>query len=203
MKNTVTPEVTASPKETRQILEEGNRRFIESAPQAKNLGEEKRRQLTGGQKPIAVVVSCSDSRVPPEHIFDQGLGDLFVVRVAGNVVSPEVLGSVEYAVEHLRTPLVVVLGHESCGAVKAAVEEGHVEGSIASITERIRPLAQEQKARGVKGTELVESTVDHNIRASLAELKKSAILRKTLNEGKLQIQGAKYDLDTGKVEWLQ
>ncbi|MBM7868530.1 carbonic anhydrase [Heliobacterium gestii] len=202
-KNSITPEVSGTPKEIQQVLTEGNLRFSEATPRAKDMGEGRRRELTKVQKPLAVIVSCSDSRVPPEHIFDQGLGDLFVVRVAGNVVSQEVLGSVEYAVEHLKTPLVIVLGHERCGAVTAAVEGGHHGGSIASITERIRPLAEEQKAKGGKGTQLVERTVDENVRAAVTELKKSPILREALDIEKIKIEGAKYDLDTGKVEWLK
>lgn len=129
-------------------LREGNRRF--AAGKAKRFGEEElelRQELASGQAPDAVVLTCADSRVPPSLIFDHGLGDLFVVRVAGNVVTPEVLGSVEFAVESLRTPLVLVLGHTGCGAVTATVDllgrtDPGISSNLRSITERIRPVAE-------------------------------------------------------------
>src|SRR5512135_449398 len=107
--------------ESLQKLMDGNKRYVEGTPINKDLGDTKRKEILKGQHPFATVITCSDSRVPPEHIFDQGLGDIFVVRVAGNVVDSIALGSIEYGTEHVQTPLLVLLGHSDCGAVKATL----------------------------------------------------------------------------------
>lgn len=136
-----------SPDEALAKLVAGNTRFVEGKQAQKDVGNTRRTELTKGQQPFAVILSCSDSRVPPEHIFDQGLGDIFVVRVAGNVADSIELGSVEYAAEHLGSPLILVLGHQMCGAVKATVAGGKPEGNIGSIVKKIEPAVKKAKAQ--------------------------------------------------------
>ena len=157
-------------------------------------------ELVSGQQPQAEILSCSDSRVPPEIVFDQGLGDLFVVRVAGNVVTNTELGSLEYGAEHLHIPLLVVLGHESCGAVTAAVEGGEPEGHIGSLVDLIKPAVD--KTRGNPGDPVVNA-VRKNVEMVVEQLRTSTpVLSKLVAEGKLKIVGGVYSLQTGKVMWL-
>jgi carbonic anhydrase len=197
-------ETITSPEPALQLLLEGNERFKSGNIMNKDLSTAKRYNLLKkGQHPFAVVLSCSDSRVPPEILFDQALGDLFVIRVAGNVVTPVELGSVEYAVEHLKVPLVMVLGHEACGAVTAAAEGGETPGSISSIVDKINPSINEAKSTGLNGTALIEKSVDLNVENSLQEISKSPIIKKYIDMKCLQTIGAKYDLDDGKVQLIQ
>jgi carbonic anhydrase len=165
-----------------------------------------RSKLAAAQKPYAIVLTCSDSRVPPEMVFDEGLGELFVIRVAGAVADPIVLGSIEYAAEHLGSPLVVVLGHERCGAVSAAVDaHGKVPGNLASVVKAIAPAVQRAKSttQDKSNDALVEATVVENAKLVAAGLtKRSPILRRLVDEGKLQIAPARYDLDDGTVTML-
>ncbi|HLO24504.1 MAG TPA: carbonic anhydrase [Geobacteraceae bacterium] len=187
-------------------LLEGNKRFVESKMSV--CGETTaaaREKLANSQKPYAIILSCSDSRVPPEIVFDKSLGEIFVVRVAGNVPDPVVLGSVEYAAEHLGSPLVMVLGHERCGAVTATVDaNGKGEGNIGAIVKGIAPALKKAKQdkncdRKDKG-KLVECVVDANAKLVAKNLtKQSKIIRELVHEGKLKIVAAKYDLDDGKV----
>lgn len=198
------PEVkTAS--EAIELLKQGNERFVSGKRANLDLGEEKRKELEKGQKPFAVIVGCSDSRVTSNIIFDQGLGDLFEVKIAGNVVDENALGSIEYAVEHLNTPLVVVLGHQHCGAVKAtveAVESKHeIEGNIASLVEKIKPSVEGAKAKNLQGEELVEEAVNENVDNVIEDLEKSAIIKEKIEKGELKVVAAKYYLDSGKIEW--
>jgi carbonic anhydrase len=162
-----------------------------------------RESLAKSQKPYAVILSCSDSRVPPEVIFDKGLGEIFVVRVAGNIPDPIVLGSIEYAVEHLGTPLIMVLGHERCGAVTAAVDaNGKAEGNIGAIVKTISPAVVQAKKeyKGKDKAQLVEAAINDNIRLVQASLtKNSPVIEHLVKEGKVKIVAAKYDLDDGKV----
>jgi len=161
---------------------------------------ERQRELASGQSPHAEILSCADSRVPPELIFDQGLGDLFIIRVAGNVVSDTELGSLEYGAEHLHVPLLVVLGHQHCGAVTAAVEGGEAEGHIAALVNLLRPAVE--KTRGMPGDH-VENAVKANVEMVVKQLRSSTpVLAKLVSEGKLKVVGAVYSLDTGKVTWL-
>jgi len=161
---------------------------------------ERLRQLASGQHPHAEVLSCADSRVPPEILFDQGLGDLFVVRVAGNVVSDTELGSLEYGAEHLHVPLLIVLGHQRCGAVTAAVEGGEVPGHISALTELLRPAVE--KTRGMPG-DRVENAVRANVEMVVKQLRTSGpVLEKLVSRGELKVVGAIYSLDTGQVNWL-
>jgi len=180
-----------------QRLLDGNRRYADGKPSHPNQTLERRKQVTKGQHPFAVVLSCSDSRVPPEIIFDQGLGDLFVVRVAGNIVDDAGLGSIEYAVEHLHASLIVVLGHERCGAVEAAVKGGEAPGRIKSLVEAIRPAVEE--AKGEPG-DLAENAMRANVKRVVHHLKTSKpILKQFVHKGTLTVVGARYGLDDGQV----
>lgn len=189
-----------SGNEAVQLLAEGNKRFTTGNVAVKDIGKARRENLsTKGQKPFAVVVCCSDSRVPPELLFDQALGDIFVVRTAGNVVDEIAVGSVEYAVEHLGTPLVVVLGHEKCGAVKATVDGGEAPGSISAIVSKIAPSVQKAQDAGAKGNDLHEAACIENIKTTIADLEKSPIIKHFLKDGLLKVVGAKYHLVSGEV----
>jgi carbonic anhydrase len=190
-----------TPEQALQKLVAGNQRYVEQQMTGVKLcalGE--RQKLAGSQAPYAIILSCSDSRVPPELIFDEGLGEIFVVRVAGNVVDPIILGSIEYAAEHLGSPLIMVLGHERCGAVKATVEsKGKAEGNIGAIVSAIAPALKAAPKNDVKA-QYVEGVVAENIKLVKASLTaKSPVLTELAKEGKLKIVTAKYDLDDGKV----
>jgi carbonic anhydrase len=190
------PAVTAD--QAWQRLDDGNRRFASGHGNAVANYSSRRAEVAKGQQPFAVIVSCSDSRVGPEVVFDQGLGDLFVVRTAGHVVDDEALGSIEYAVEHLGSPLIVVLGHSRCGAVSAAVEGGTPEGHIGAVTSAIRPAVEQ--TRGMPG-DAVDNAVRANVRDVVQQLQGSGpILSEFVHENKLKVVGARYDLDTGRVE---
>ena len=160
----------------------------------------RQRELVTGQHPHAEILSCADSRVPPEIIFDQGLGDLFVVRIAGNVASDSELGSLEYGAAHLHIPLLVVLGHESCGAVTAAVQGGDTEGHIAALISLIKPAVD--RSRGMPG-DPVANAVRSNVQMVVQQLRSSTpILSELVAHGKLKIVGGVYSLETGEVTWL-
>ncbi len=189
-----------SAAEARHNLVAGNLRFTTEGPAPKNIGPDRRVQLQKeGQFPFAVIVTCSDSRVSPEILFDQALGDIFVIRTAGNVLDQVSMGSVEYAVDHLHCPLVVVLGHENCGAVKATVEGGSPPGSIGAITSIIGPSVEKARSLGYAGTELCEKAADENIAVTLSSLQTSPIIQHQLAEGNVTLAGAKYFLGSGEV----
>lgn len=180
-----------------QKLADGNKRYTAGEVIHPNQTAQRRTEVAGTQHPFAVILSCSDSRVPPEIIFDAGLGDLFVIRVAGNVVNDEIIGSIEYAVEHLGVHLIVVMGHERCGAVSAAVQGGEAPGHIKSLVEAIRPAVE--KAKSESG-DLVDNAVKDNIAMTVEKLKSSEpILEHLVQRGSLNITGAYYDLDDGSV----
>lgn len=179
----------------------GNVRFSSGQMVNPDLGPERRAQLVKGQSPFAVIVSCSDSRVPPELLFNQGMGDLFVIRTAGNIVDPITLGSLEYAVDHLHSSLVVVLGHDKCGAIKAAVDGGEAHGSIGAMMDKIKPAVQIAKAAGAVGEALYEKAADENIKTTIQEIETSSIVKHLIAEGKLSVIGAKYDLASGVVSF--
>ena len=191
----LTPEIAL------EKLKEGNHRFVTGELSNKNIGDARRKELVNGQHPYAIILGCSDSRVPPEVIFDEGLGDIFVVRNAGNIVDNVVLGSIEYAAEHLHVPLIVVLGHDFCGAVSAAVQGGEAPGSIGAILRKINPSVAKAKETGLSGSELVEASADNNIAAAAADIEESGVIHHLIREGKLKVVGAKYFLDTGVVEF--
>jgi len=189
-------------------LLKGNERFVSGKNEiTRNVGQARRDELLAGQKPYAIVLCCSDSRVPPEIVFDEGMGRLFIVRVAGNTVDKVSLGSIEYGAEHLGCPLLVVLGHEKCGAVNAtcaAVESGGaVEGNIAEIVRRITPAVEAAKKKGAARDKLADAAVDENVKLVISLLEKeSAILKHLIHEKKLKVVGAKYHLGSGKVSIL-
>ena len=196
--------------ESLQMLMAGNKRYVEGKMAAcTESNAASREKLAKGQKPYAIILSCSDSRVPPELIFDQSLGEIFVVRVAGNVPDPIVLGSIEYAAEHIGSPLILVLGHKRCGAVTATVEaDGKGEGNIGEIVKAIAPALGKVKERCKAHKEcekkdkekLVECVVDENAKLAASNLvKQSKIIAELVKEGKVKIVSAKYDLDDGKV----
>ncbi|HWP97651.1 MAG TPA: carbonic anhydrase [Syntrophomonadaceae bacterium] len=189
-----------SAQQAKQLLVEGNKRFVSGEIGQKELGAGRRIDLfENGQFPFAVVLTCSDSRVPPELLFDQGLGQLFVVRVAGNVVDPVALGSIEYGAEHLGAPLLVVLGHSNCGAVKASVDGGEAPGSIGALVAKIKPSVDKMKAAGASGANLYEKVEDENVRAVIAEIGESPVVQHLVQHGHLEVVGAKYLLDSGEV----
>jgi carbonic anhydrase len=208
-------ESSLTPDEALQKLMEGNKHYVANQMTAAKLsGQTTRTSLSKSQKPYAVILSCSDSRVPPEIIFDKGLGEIFVIRVAGNVPDPIVLGSIEYAAEHLGSPLIMVLGHERCGAVTATVEsKGKSTGSpnIDAIAKVIEPSVKralknceackgEKKCAETKKSELVECAINANTKHIAASLPAtSKIIKHLIEEKKLKIVAAKYDLDDGVV----
>lgn len=187
------------------LLKEGNRKFVADAPAPAERSRERRLAIARGQTPFAVLVSCSDSRVPPELLFGRGLGDLFIVRNAGNTVDTAALGSIQYAVAELGVPLVLVLGHQRCGAVAAAVsavKEGtSFPGSIGQMIEPIIPgVISAQKKQG----DLVDNAVRDNVRRVVARLRTASepMLMEPLKAGKLRIVGARYSLDDGDVDFF-
>lgn len=184
----------------------GNKRFSTGQTIHPNQDAARRKATnSGGQHPIVTVVSCSDSRVVPEILFDQGIGDVFVVRVAGNVCDSDEIGSIEYGVEHLKTPLLVVLGHSSCGAVTAVVTGAQVHGSIPGLVDNIVPAAKRASERNPKlhGKELVPIAIRENVWVSIEDLlRRSPMTCELVQEGSLQIVGAMYDIETGEVEWM-
>jgi carbonic anhydrase len=192
-----------SGKQVWQRLIAGNMRFVQGLFQGRNLLD-LRRTLTQGQQPQAAVLCCSDSRVPAEIIFDQSLGDLFVVRTAGLVLEPTSIGSLEYAVAHLRVPLLVIKGHESCGAVTAAVAHPDTdEGHIGAIVEKIAPAAARARLTGKSGPDLVEAATEQHL-ISLEETlrRESRIIGEALEQGRLDLIVVKYLLHSGRVDTL-
>ena len=196
--------------EALQRLQEGNRRFAANESAHETGNEAQRRQLLAGQEPIAVILGCSDSRVPAEIVFDQGIGDLFVIRVAGNVVAPSLVGSVEFACSKFGTRLVVVMGHTQCGAVQATYEalqhpDQSVSENIGAIAEFIRPSVESvlDNNRGDDAETIVERAVRANIRASAAKLRHASDIIESLErDDGLLIVGAEYSLETGRVDFF-
>jgi carbonic anhydrase len=192
---------TVAPAEAVSKLKEGNGRYISGNLQHPGQTTERRAELAKDQHPFAVILSCSDSRVPPEIVFDQGLGDLFVVRVAGNVIDDHGLGSIEYAVDHLGARLIVVLGHQSCGAVKAAKEtiaaKGKAPGHIQSLVTAIQPVVE------TTAKDDLDTTVKANVKHVVQALRSSKpILKAKVDSGEVQVIGGYYSLDTGAVTFL-
>lgn len=180
----------------------GNERFVSGKLLDRHFTAE-RIELAKGQHPYAVVLACSDSRVPPELVFDESLGKLFVIRVAGHVADPAVLGSVEYAVEHLHAPLLIVLGHENCGAVKATIEGGSAPPNIMSLLRRIAPAVEKTRHGQTEEKLMLREAVRENVRYQMQmAVYESAVLAEKVDAGKLQIVGGVYSFETGKVEML-
>lgn len=185
-----------SPDEALRRLLDGNQRFTGHHLEHPDQSEERVLELTQSQHPFATMLSCADSRVAAEIIFDQGLGDIFDVRVAGNIATPEVVGSIEYAVELLETPLLMVLGHERCGAVTAAVKNEPLPGDIGTFVQAILPAVNQVK--GQPG-DAVDNAVTANVRYQVEQVLRSSLVRDRQQSGQLQVVGARYDLDTGTV----
>ncbi len=190
-----------SPAEAISKLKEGNGRYTSGNLQHPGQTAERRTELAKTQHPFAAIVSCSDSRVPPEIVFDQGLGDLFIVRVAGNVINDEGLGSIEYTVDHLGTRLILVLGHQRCGAVDAAKQtiasKGKAPGHIQSLVTAIKPAVE------ATTKDDLETTIKANVKNVVQALRSSTpILKAEVDSGKIQVVGGYYSLDTGAVTFL-
>jgi len=188
-------------------LKDGNTSYLTDSPVRSVVGRERRLEIARNQTPFAILVSCSDSRVPPELLFGRGLGELFIVRNAGNTVDTVALGSIEYAIAVLGVPLVVVMGHERCGAVEAAlsvVEKNTVyPGSMNQMLEPIIPAALIAKASGAKGEDLLDAAVKENVKRVVTRLRNSEpVLLEPLRTGKVKVVGARYDLDDGAVEFF-
>ncbi len=192
---------TVAPAKAIAKLKEGNGRYTSGNLEHPGQTTERRAELTKDQHPFAVILSCSDSRVPPEIVFDQGLGDLFVVRVAGNVIDDHGLGSIEYAVDHLGARLIVVLGHQSCGAVKAAKEtiaaKSKAPGHIQSLVTAIQPVVE------ATAKDDLDTTVKANVKHVVQALRSSTpILKAKVDSAEVQVIGGYYSLDTGDVSLL-
>ncbi|SRR6266446_4217136 len=179
----------------------GNARFAKGSVSHPNQGGSRRAEVAKGQKPFAIVVGCSDSRTSPEIVFDQGLGDVFVTRLAGGIVDDAALGSIEYGADHLGASLIVVLGHERCGAVDAAMQGGKLPGKIGAVVKPILPAVAAVKR---SGHPTLDAAIDENARRIAAGLTdRSRILSDRVKTGTLKIVAARYDLDTGRVTLLQ
>ena len=194
------------PKEALSSLKEGNRRYLEGVSKHPRIDPLRRlKTAKEGQAPIASVLSCADARVPVELVFDKGFGDVFVVRVAGNVCAMAELASLEYGALYLHTPLIVVLGHSKCGAVKAAIEGGaDLKGSLPLLMEEIHPAveAARRKHKDQKGQEFENAVIEENVRLSKQEILKSPGIAQAVKDGKVLLIGAIRDLKTGAVRWL-
>jgi carbonic anhydrase len=202
--------ITAS--EAIERLKEGNQRFVSGVRSIGTIAKQlQRADFVEGQAPFAIILGCSDSRVPAEIIFDQGLGDLFVIRVAGNIVAPSQVGSVEFAADRFGTPLVVVLGHSMCGAVMATIEElerptERHSSNVLSIVNRIRPTVEPLFATDLRNDprKLLEASIHANILAATNQLMHgSQMLENLVQNGNLKIVGAEYSLETGVVKFFE
>jgi carbonic anhydrase len=202
--NTQTKQTQQSltPKDARQILVEGNKRFVQNMKAQRNLNEQVA-ETSKGQFPFAVILSCIDSRVPVELVFDQGIGDIFSVRVAGNVINDDVLGSIEYGCKVAGSKLVLVLGHTKCGAVNAACN--HVElGNITTLLKKIKPAVDIVQAKSeVMSDKAIEDVAILNVKLSIARIRnESPILAEMEEDGQIEIVGASYAVETGEVRFF-
>ena len=193
------PKSEISASEALTLLKEGNAAFVNGAINVNHLSIERRASLASGQHPFAIILSCSDSRVPPEDVFAQGLGDLFTVRVAGNIADPATVASIEYAAAHLGSALVVIMGHTECGAVKAAIAGARDTPSIIELIKSIQP--------GIEGVKKDPSNTEPAVRANISYvrtdvLRQSKLLSGMVQEKKLKVVEAIYDLKTGKVKFM-
>jgi carbonic anhydrase len=207
--NLVKPEATVAqnkpakdmtPDEALQVLMEGNQRFLDNKRQLPNQDFARLTEVAESQAPFAAILGCADSRVTSEIIFDQGLGDLFVCRVAGNIASSEEIGSLEFGTLVLGAKLIMVLGHERCGAVKATIEGGRLPGQIASLIDDIKVGVE--RAERQPGTNKLETAIKANVLYQVEVLNQSAVLGDLVDKGQLKIVGGYYDLDEGRVTIL-
>jgi carbonic anhydrase len=195
-----------TPLEALELLKEGNRRFLDDAPYNPPMDRLHRLHLAAAQQPFAAYLSCSDSRVPPELLFERGLGELFIVRNAGNTLCATALGSLEFAVTQLRVPLIVVMGHEACGAIRAAVsvarEQAAYTGNVSKVLQSLLPAVLEADPWA---EDLCNAAALCNVRKVVRELREEAspALLEPQNAGSLLVVGAYYHLDSGRVEFLE
>jgi carbonic anhydrase len=201
-----TAKAVISADEAMRTLKTGNARYVEGTLQHPHQDRARRAMTTAqGQHPLATVLTCSDSRVPAEIIFDQGIGDIFVIRIAGNVAATDAIGSMEYAVDHLATPLVVVLGHSQCGAVTAVVDDTKLPPNIATLVAPIKPAvdkAREANPQAAKDV-CVKDSITCNVWQAVEDMfRQSSIIREKVRGHQVQVVGAFYDLDSGQVQWL-
>lgn len=193
-------------EEALSMLMEGNERWVANRVDAPSTSPERREATTsGGQHPFVTILTCADSRLPVERMFDRGVGEIFVTRVAGNIAGPSETGTIEYAVGHLHTPLLVVMGHAKCGAVAAAAADAKVHGQVAGILAKVGPAVERAKRQNpsLKGDELVAAAVKENVWQTVFDLlKQSDDLRTQVQQGQLRIVGAVCDIGTGRVEFM-
>jgi carbonic anhydrase len=180
-------------------LKAGNQRYVSGQLVHHHQSGTRMRAIAIGQHPFAIILGCADSRVPPEIVFDQGLGDLFVIRVAGNIIDDAILGSIEYAVEELGTALVLVLGHERCGAVAAAIKHGEISGHISTLLNAIQPAVDMVKN---DPGDLLDNAVRANIKLVVEQLKSSLPVAEFVRRDRLKVVGAQYNLSCGTVEMI-
>jgi len=196
---------SVDPGQALQRLKNGNQRFVAGKLLHQRQNPGRRAELVPAQHPFAAILGCSDSRVPLEIVFDQGLGDLFVVRVAGNVAGGDERGSLQYAVAHLHVPLIVVLGHERCGAVSAALslpsDLAKEADGVQELVARIVPNVKALPASGDEA-ERVQRAVEANVRGSLQQLREAAVLKEKIADDEIRVVGAVYELGSGRVRWL-
>lgn len=194
-----------SPEDIMKMFRKGNYNFTHNNLTARDHSAQIRHSVDG-QYPKAIVLSCVDSRVPVEDIFDRGIGDIFVARVAGNFVNEDILGSMEYACKVAGSKLILVMGHEHCGAVKAAVDDVHL-GNITSMLSKIRPAVEEVEYEGdrsSKNEEFLHKVCESNVEHTIANIHtQSPILKELEDQGKIRIVGAVYDMDTGEVIFME
>jgi carbonic anhydrase len=200
------PNPGISADEAMRVLKAGNARYVEGKPQHPHQ-DRVRRALTAaqGQHPLAAVLTCSDSRTPAEIIFDQGIGDLFVIRVAGNVAATDEIGSIEYAVDVRAVPLVVVLGHTQCGAVGAVLDNAKLPPNIAKLVAPIKPAVDQAREANPDAAKevLLQAAITDNVWQAVDDmLRQSPIIREKVRDNQVQVAGALYDLDSGQVQWL-
>ncbi len=186
------------------LLREGNDRFVAGKAQHPNLDSERRvSTVSGGQEPFASILACSDSRSPVELLFDRGVGDLFIIRVAGNIAGESELASLEYGVGHLNTPVLVVLGHSKCGAVTAVTKGAELHGHLHALADKIEPAARKARAEATTADDLIPRAIQANVWNTVEQiLRESSIIREKAASGSVHLIGAIYDLESGRATWL-
>ena len=194
------PTQDLTPDEALQLLQQGNERFVENKRKNPNQDLARLLEVAEGQAPFAALLGCADSRVPSEILFDQGLGDLFVCRIAGNIASSQEVGSLEFGTMVLGAKVIMVLGHSQCGAVKAALEGGRFPGQIGSVISSVQVVSEE--AETTPEGDKLETAIKNNINHQVKTLNQSAVLGELIDKGQLKIVGAYYDLNTGEVSIL-
>ena len=199
-------QASITPDTAREMLKQGNQRFVSGQAEKRDFLVQVK-QTSGGQFPFAAIVSCLDSRVPPEIVFDQGIGDLFVARVAGNFVNDDILGSLEYAARVAGAKLIVIMGHTECGAVKGACDSaqlGLLTATLANINPAVNSVQGNYEPRSSKNTDFVQAVAEKNVELTMGKLRdRSVVLRGMFDKGEIGMVGAMYDVSTGKVQFLK